>query len=458
VAALAVALLLFRGGSSYEITAEFQNASQLVKGSQVVVAGAPTGSVKDIALGDHGQALVTFTVSDPYDPIREGTTATIRSYSLSGIANRQVELDLPTPDQAGAELPSGSVLPESQTTSEVDLDQLFNTLNARTINNFKHVIEGFDLSYQGVAKQANTGYRYLNPFLSTSRQVFGELTRDTPTLSRLIVDTSHLSGALASRADDISLLIHNANLMMGAIASQSQALESALVRLPDFMREANTTFVNLRATLDDLDPLVNASKPVAEKLGPFFHTFRAAAHDAVPTITDLERTIRRPGSQNDLVELTRDAVPLARAAIGTGSPDCGKDPNTDYQKAADGNFTQGAFGESVCSLRNGLPDLSFFRSYTPELVAWFNDFGTSGIQDANGGIGRIATTFNSFSPGLPDLFKDPQSPIVQIAGIGGTYKNARCPGANERNPGDNSTPFTDNGTLACDPSQVPLGP
>jgi phospholipid/cholesterol/gamma-HCH transport system substrate-binding protein len=224
------------------------------------------------------------------------------------------------------------------------------------------------------------------------------------------------------------------------------------------MRQSNTTFVNLRATLDDLDPLVNASKPVAEKLGPFFHTFRAAAHDAVPTITDLERTIRRPGSQNDLVELTRDAVPLAKAAIGTGSPDCGKDPNTDYQKAADGNFTQGAFGESVCSLRNGLPDLSFFRSYTPELVAWFNDFGTSGIQDANGGIGRIATTFNSFSPGLPDLFKDPQSPIVQIAGIGGTYKNARCPGANERNPGDDSTPFTDNGTLACDPSQVPLGP
>jgi hypothetical protein len=34
----------------------------------------------------------------------------------------------------------------------------------------------------------------------------------------------------------------------------------------------------------------------------------------------------------------------------------------------------------------------------------------------------------------------------------------RCPGANERNPGDGSTPFTDNGTLDCDPSQVPPGP
>jgi phospholipid/cholesterol/gamma-HCH transport system substrate-binding protein len=459
VAAVAVALLLLRGGSTYEITGEFQNASQLVKGSQVVVAGVPTGTVKDIALGDHGQALVTFTVSDPYDPLKEGTTATIRSYSLSGIANRQIELNLPPDDKAGSELPSGSVLPQSQTVSEVDLDQLFNTLNARTIKNFKHVIEGFELSYEGVSKQANTGFKYLNPFLSTSRQVFGELTRDTPTLERLIVDTSHLSGALAARSNDISGLIHNANLMMGAIASQSSALKESLVRFPGFMRQSNTTFVNLRATLDDLDPLVNASKPVAEKLGPFFHTFRRAAHGAVPTIIDLEKTIRRPGAQNDLVELTRDAVPLADAAIGSGSPDCGQNPNTDYAKAADSDFTQGAFGESVCSLRNGLPNLSFFRAYTPELVGWFNDFGpTSGISDANGAIARIQTTFNAFSPGLPHGLTDPTSPIAGVDAIGGTNKRSRCPGANERDPGDNSTPFTDNGTLACNPSQVPVGP
>jgi phospholipid/cholesterol/gamma-HCH transport system substrate-binding protein len=458
VAAVAVGLLLLRGGSTYEVTAEFQNASQLVKGSQVVVAGVPSGSVKEIALGDHGQALVTFTVSDPYQPLREGTTATIRSYSLSGIANRQVELALPPPDQAGSEIPSGSTIPLSATTSEVDLDQLFNTLNARTIKNFKHVIEGFELSYQGVSAQANAGFRYLNPFLSTSRQVFGELTRDTPALERLIVDTSHLSGALSERADDISGLVHNADLMMGAIGSRSRALQEALIRFPDFMRQANTTFVNLRATLDDLDPLVDASKPVAERLGPFFHTFRRAAHDSVPTITDLERTIRRPGRQNDLVELTRDAPPLARAALGSGSPDCGRDPNTDYGRAADQDFTQGAFGESVCSLQNGLPNLAFFRSYTPELVSWFNDFGTSGIQDANGGIGRIGTTFNAFSPGLPHGFGDPLSPIVQTAKIGGLDHDARCPGANERNPGDDSTPFTDNGNLACDPGQVPMGP
>jgi phospholipid/cholesterol/gamma-HCH transport system substrate-binding protein len=459
VAAVAVALLLFGGGSNYQVTAEFENASQLVKGSQVVVGGAPAGSVSEIALGDHGQALVTFTVDPDYAPLRRGTTAQIRSYSLSGIANRQVQLTLPPPSQAGPEIPDGGTLSEAETTSEVDLDQLFNTLNQKTIRNFKHVIQGFAISYEGVGAQANRGYRYLNPFLSTSRRVFAELTRDTPAFSRLIVDTSHLSGALARRAPDLSLLIHNVDQMMGAIASQSSALSTAISRLPGFMRQADTTFVNLRATLDDLDPLVNASKPVATRLGPFFHTFRGAARDAVPTIRDLDQIIARAGPQNDLTELTRDAVPLAKAGIGSGSPSCGHNPNTDFAAAADSNFTQGALGESACSLRNGLPQLAFFRAYTPELLGWFNDFGTSGPVDANGAIGRIATTANAFSGSPPNLL-NPLSPLQQIAanvnsGIG---QNDRCPGANERNPGDNSTPFTDNNTLACDPSQVPPGP
>jgi phospholipid/cholesterol/gamma-HCH transport system substrate-binding protein len=457
-AALVVAYLLLFGGKDYEVTARFQNAAQIVPGSQVVVAGAPAGQVNDIALGDDGSALVTFTVSEPYAPLAEGTTATIRSYSLSGIANRQIQLDLPPDSAAGGEIDSGETLAITETTSEVDLDQLFNTLNARTIANFKRVIKGFELSYEGVSRQANTGFRYLNPFLSTSRRVFGELTRDTPALERLIVDTSSLSGALSERSADISGLVHNANLMMGAIASQAEPLKASLEALPGFMRRSNTTFVNLRATLDDLDPFIDASKPVAVRLGPFFSEFRRAARDAVPTIRDLQKTIRRPGARNDLVELTRDAVPLARAAIGSGSPDCGRDPDSDYGRAADRDFTQGAFGETVCSLQNGLPQLAFFRAYTPELVSWFNGFGpTSGIHDANGGITRIGTTFNAFTPGLPSGLADPLSPIVETAKIGGVNKNARCPGTNERDPGDGSTPFTDNGTLACDPDQVPLG-
>jgi phospholipid/cholesterol/gamma-HCH transport system substrate-binding protein len=462
-AAFAVALLLLSGGGgSYEITAKFENASQLVPGNEVVVAGTPAGSVEDIALGSDGEALVKLSVDDRYAPLESGTTATIRSFSMSGIANRQVELTLPPDGQAGEEIRDGGMLEQSDTVSEVDLDQIFNTLDDRTVEDLRKVIKGLETSYDGVGKQANRGFKYLNPFLSTSRRVFGELTRDQHAFEGLLVDTSRLSGALAERRDDVSLLVHNLNGMMGAIGRQKESLARAVGELPGFLRNFNTTAVNLRATLDDLDPLVDASKPVAVKLRPFFSEFRGAARDLVPAVRDLDAIVKRKGSDNDLVELTRLAVPLERKANGEGSTGCGGDPTSDFDDAADDEFDQGAFGESVCSLRNALPNLALFRPYTPELVGWFDDFGHSGLTDANGGIGRVGTTFNTFSlsaPGLPILdLAHLQGPNEQL-GLLDTGNTRRCPGALERDPGDGSTPFgPSNGGPNCDESDIPVGP
>jgi phospholipid/cholesterol/gamma-HCH transport system substrate-binding protein len=462
-AAVAAAIVLMgSGGDSYEVTAKFENASQLVGGEQVVVAGTPAGEVTDIALGSNGEALVTFSVDEAYAPLERGTTATVRSFSLSGIANRQVELTLPATGEAGGEIPDGGVMEQSETVSEVDLDEIFNTLNKRTVDDLKKVITGLATSYDGVGKQANRGFKYLNPFLSTSRRVFGELTRDERTFERLLVDTSRLSGALAARRDDVSQLVGNLNGMMGALGRQKEALARSVGELPDFMRSFNTTAVNLRAALDDLDPLVDASKPVAVKLRPFFREFRGAANDLVPAVRDLDAIVKRKGADNDLVELTRLAVPLESKAVGQGSPDCGDGPSAGSGGAADDDFEQGAFGESTCAVRNSLPNLSLFRPYTPELVGWFDDFGHSGFTDANGGIGRISTTFNTFSLSAPDLpILDPtelQTPLQQ-AGLFDTGNLRRCPGALERDPGDGSTPFgPSNGGPNCDESDVPTGP
>jgi phospholipid/cholesterol/gamma-HCH transport system substrate-binding protein len=247
--------------------------------------------------------------------------------------------------------------------------------------------------------------------------------------------------------------------MMNALGERKERLALAVSELPDFLRNANTTFVNLRAALDDLDPLVDAAKPVAARLRPFLADLRAAAADAVPTVRDLDAIVQRSGPANDLVDLNRIQPRLTERAVGSGSPRCGADPGRDYGAAADDDLTQGAFGEAVCALTNGLPPLAFLRPYTTELVGWFNDFGTSGQIDANGTLGRISTTFNTFSfsdPGAPEIFAPPEAPEDSPAFSAGN--TARCPGNSERDPGDGSTPFTDDGSLDCDPSQVPVGP
>lgn len=454
VAALVVAIVLISAGGPYTVTARFENASQLVGGEEVVVAGTPVGSVDEVGLASNNEAAVTFTVSDEYAPLRAGTKVAVTPFSLSGIANRRVELELPPSGQAGDEIPDGGVLGQSETDSAVELDELFNTLDDRTVRNLKKVIRGLDVSYDGVGKEANRGLLYLNPFLFTSRRLFDELARDERALERMLVDTSTLTGALAERRDDVSALVGNLNRMMGAIGARRDSLSAAIAELPDFMRSFNTTAVNLRVALDDVDPLVDAAKPVAPRLRPFFREFRGAAGNLVPTVRDLDVTVRRRGRDNDLVDLTRLQPPLSRIALGPVRRDGTK-------KNPDSPSRRGAFPESTQALRDSLPQLQFLRAYTPELVGWFDDFSHSGIYDATGGIGRIGSSFNQFpvaEPNIPSVFQPPIDPETVFGSLFDTGNTRRCPGANERDPGDGSTPFTDNGRLNCDPSQVPPGP
>jgi phospholipid/cholesterol/gamma-HCH transport system substrate-binding protein len=449
---IAVYLLLFGTGSNYTVTASFENAAQLVKGNQVDVAGVPVGTISDISLSDDGQALVKMEISDSaYAPLPDGTHATIRSQSLSGIANRYVDLALPTqPD--GKQISSGGEITQADTTSEVDLDQLFNTLDRPTVSHLQEVIRGFARSYDGVGAKANRGFYYLNPFLSTSRRVFGELNSDQANLEGLVVDAAGLTSTLDQKSPEISSLVSNLNGMLGTIGSEQASLASAVGQLPDFMRQFNTTAVNLRAALDDVQPLINYTRPVARKLQPFAKRLRGFARDAVPTVKGLNTVINRKGKNNDLIELTRLQDPLAQ--IGVGPVD------------RNGASRPGALPASADSLRDSLTQLSTLRAYAPELTGWFDDFGQSGKADAFGGIGRISTTLNTFSAGPPGVpcpnaldILTPACTVLnptQLLDSLGIKNLQRCPGANER--GVSEEQLTQAGTLDCDPSQVPLGP
>jgi len=463
-AAIVVFLLLAGGGNPYTITAKFENASQLVNGNIVNVAGVAAGKVKEIRLADDGQALVELEVSEDYAPLPRGTHATVRSQSLSGIANRYVDLSLPPPapgDEAEM-IDDGGQIDQTDTTSEVDLDAFFSALNEKTVGDLKKVIKGFARSYDTVGPQANRGFYYLNPFLSTSRRVFSELNSDQTALENLVVDADSLTEALASRSPDIEQLIGNLNLMMGAIGRRETELASAIGQLPDFMRQFNTTAVNLRAALDDVDPLVKASRPVARKLQPFARNLRGFARDAVPTIKALDGIVKRKGKANDLIELTKLQVPLAEIGVGPVN--------------RNGSSRQGALPAGTQALADGQDELEFFRPYITEeaISGWFDDFSHSGFPDAIGGVGRISTTFNAFTLGA--LPSGVPIPLVNLANrlTGAELEGAldiknlrRCPGANVQ--GSVLTPTEQsqlnyNGALDCDPTQTlpgapgPIGP
>jgi len=440
VALVVVALVVLGpGGSDYTVTARFINASQLVKGNLVQVGGRSVGEVTEIDLTDDGQAEVRLRITDDgYAPLRRGTTATVRQASLSGVANRYIDLRL-APGGAG-EIADGGVLETSETTTAVDLDQLFNVFDADTRKGLQQVVQGFGTSNEGKGEEINKGFLYLNPSLAASSRLFSELNRDTPLLKRFVVASSKLVTDLADRRDDLAGLVDGLATTTSAIGREKAALGDAIGQLPDFMRRSNTTFVNLRRALDDLDPLVDESRPVARKLRPFLAQLRPLARDARPTLRDLSRLVRRSGADNDLIELTNAAVPLNAAATRSTT--------------RNGKERDGAFPETVDALKVATPELAYARPYAPELTGWFDDFGHSGIYDALGGASRAALHVNAFTLVGGQLQPIPPELRQQAFAAGAqTRQLNRCPGSIERGGIWKPTP-----DYNCDETQVPLGP
>ena len=434
VAVVVIAVLLLSGGSTHTYHLLFQNAGQLVTGDDVQVGGRRVGSVTKIELTTNNQAQISIDVMDGFAPLHQGTTATIRQTSLSGIANRYVAL-VPGPN-SNPRIADNGFLTADQTTAPVDLDQVFNTLDAPTRRALQQVIQGSAAQYQGKGAQANASAQYFNPLLSTSASLVNEAVRDQQVFSSFITSSSRVVTALEARRANLADLITNSNTTAAAIASQNTALNTDLKLLPITLRNANTTFVNLRSTLNDLDVLTNASKPATKRLAEEFAALRPLVAEAIPTIHDLRLLVHQPGPANDLTDLLLKQPALAREA-------------------------KPALADAILSLQKSQPVLTFIRPYVPDFVGWLRDFGQGASNyDANGHFARISPIFNAYSftsnPSGGLLTPIPNS---QKAAGYTTGASTRCPGAASQYPPDNSAPFRDStGTLDCNPAQVPPGP
>jgi phospholipid/cholesterol/gamma-HCH transport system substrate-binding protein len=445
VATIVVAFVLIGGSGGYTVNARFENASQLVKGNLIQVAGATVGKVQDIRITDDGQAQVRFDVSEDYAPLKRGTIAVIRQTSLSGIANRYI--DLQQGPATNEDVPDGGTVAAEDTESAVDIDQLFNIFDPKTRQNTRKVIEGFADMTEGRTAEANEALRYLNPALSASARFFDELSRNDDELERFVVQTSELVTDVSANREDLAGIVKHFGAVSTTLAQRDEALGESINRLPAFLRKSNTTFVNLRAALSDLDPLVEESKPVVRALQPLLAELRPFARDARPTLRDLARTLRTPGADNDIVELLNAQTGLRDASVRSVQ--------------ANGEERRGALPEVAAMLEGSTNELAYARPYAPDLVGWFDDFSTSGVYDALGGLSRAGLAFSAFTltPGANPVLQavPPELRDEALAAGAEIGRNNRCPGSIER-PQDGSNPYRPSPDFNCDPNSVPVGP
>ncbi len=442
IAALAIVVIvlgvvLFSGGGSHKYDLVFQNASQLVPDNQVLIGGQAVGSVESIGLTDDNLAKIEVSVDQQ---LHEGSTAVIRATSLSGVANHYISIS-PGPNSSPA-LDDGATLGLGSTTTEVDLDQFFNTFPTPVRRALGQFIRGNAAIYSGRGEEANQTYKYFAPALNRTSAFVHELNADQRLFQRFVVSSSKLSTAVAARGNELSSAISNASTAFGAIASQNKAFSESLRLLPPFFRQSNTTFVNLRAALDDIDPLVETAKPATKHLASFLSELRPVLSKAVPVFKNLRLSTSRKGFANDTAE--------ALAAL----------PDVQERSSK-------AFPHAEQAIADFQPTLNFARAYTPDIFNGFGKLGQiTGAYDGNGHYARVQLALNLFKRNSSSGELEPIPPSQQYEAFGGSAPVRRpCPGGGTQSAPDGSSPFT-NPPFAgssvspseCNPTDAPPGP
>ena len=409
-------LLLLSGGDSYEIDLTLDNASQLVDGNQVKVGGVAVGSVVSIDLGDDGRALAHLSIDDDsVTPLHGGSRAEVRSSSLAGVANRYVAL---TPGPVNrAEIDDGGTIPAEDTSAEVDLDEVLNTLDPQTLRDLTGFVHGSAGALAGNGAALGRAIHYFDPALFQVTSLEQELLRDEDTFTRFLVESADVVHSVGQRPEQLTRLVGSARTTLDELAARDEALDSVLRRTPGVLREADTTLVNLRSTLLELDPAIAEARPVAPLLAEFLDRLRPVARDGRPVVARLRHTIDHGGS-DDLLGVLERVPPLRAKALP-------------------------AFRSAVATIDDLLPVVNELRPYTPDVVGGeSNGFGgsTSGYYDANGHYTRISFQSNAYSlQGLGSLLPVPQNQ----PGLTGYRKGLthRCPGAATQSAPDGSNPW-----------------
>ncbi|MDN5915180.1 MAG: MCE family protein [Pseudonocardia sp.] len=335
-----------RGGSTVDYSARFVDATGLLPGDDVRIAGVVVGSVSDIEIVDRRVALVHFTV-DSGQALPASVDATIKYRNLIG--QRYVSLDQGA-GPTGELLPAGGQIPLERTRPALNLTVLF--------NGFQPLFQGLD------PDQIN----------KLSMEIVQVLQGEGGTVQSLLASTASLTNSIADRDQVIGQVITNLNLVLQTVNANDQGLNELISSLQSLVSGLS----------QDREPIGNALQSIGtltQVTGDFLEDARPPLKDDVRNLGDLatqldkgqpavERflqfapyklnKIARVGSYggwfqfylcqvggqvgvNEVPGLPGFSIPKIPIDLPKDdAPRCGSDPDQDGMSAANGDLPGGA--------------------------------------------------------------------------------------------------------------------
>lgn len=268
LAYMSIAVGGLKFGNAVHVTAEFDNATGLVKEGAVMIAGVNVGSVESLSVR-HDKAVVKLRLREDAQ-IRQDVKAAIRAKSLLG--EKYVEL-LPQSQDAPL-IASGAVIKD--TTVPVEVDELMTHLGP--------VIKDINpKDVQAIVAAVAQGLNGQGPQLAAA------LTSGASALTRLDGMIARNEGKLDSMVGSLDSLSRNAD---GLLVRNEKRLDTMLALTPDLLKRLDRMGDQLDPTMTALaqkgPSLVTRMDRMAEQLDP---TMAALASKGPSLVGNADRTL-----------------------------------------------------------------------------------------------------------------------------------------------------------------------
>jgi phospholipid/cholesterol/gamma-HCH transport system substrate-binding protein len=276
-ATLAATIANRTGGATRTYRAEFTDATGLLSGDDVRIAGVRVGQVGRIRIVRRDTAQVTFT-ADAGRPLPDTTLAKIRYRNLVG--QRYLELSQGAGTSNG-NLPEGGVIHTDHTQPSLDLTEVFG---------------GFKPLFAALSPDdVNT----------LSYEIIQVLQGEGPTVDSLLSHTASLTSTIAARDEVIGRTIDNLNAVLGTVTERDQQLGDLVGNLQSLVSGLAVDRTAIGGSLAGIDDLAGATAGLLEQGRPALRDDIAQLERLARNLNDNSGTLQHllqvmPGKLNTI--------------------------------------------------------------------------------------------------------------------------------------------------------------
>lgn len=345
IAVTVVAGLSGCGGQSQEHTlvVTVPEATNVVTGQVIRMAGADVGSVGSLTPVNGGRAArIELRLDDRAWPVRRGTKMALRWGGTVSYGNRYVTLDPPA--RGGTRLAEGATFPTRDFYLPVEFDSFLSAFSKPVRADLRRMLTNSSASLVAAEPALKSALHKAPPALSQASFVLQDLTDDEASLRTLVRSGDQVLTAVDQAQPGLRQLLHGASTTFQALGDQADGVKATLQGAPATLTAARDTLRRADGTLTLADDVVTRLKP-------------------------------------GVGELRRIATPLSR--VLTTVADVGPDARTTLASVRAATPKLNPLLTRAKRLSPQLEDiggqavenLKCIRPYTPDIVAFFTNWG-----------------------------------------------------------------------------------